>query len=637
MAGQAASQTPVIAGRASFRRYFEAATLRIRPRQQILDVWHSLLFACYADGRWTWGSGARPDSISDAEQLLCLLHPISEIESFGAADPDWTRSDVLAALRPLGGVRRIPRAITEIAIAFFDRHTDDEGRPRFSCAGFRALDGGELPTSEQRGALTVVDAYARSVKLSLAVLAFVKRRLTLEVDASSISSLNRLRDQASVRLTAAMAGLLRSFVVNSFEPDSPPGQAVLAMVRRPGYSDNELVRQLGDRLRQVLTQLRDDVRIAVSEADKPDEDQLFEIGWTWGIAAGAAQIDLVDTPTATAVGYADARPSLYFTVSALDGIDDLLSRRTRALSVMDEEQRHLAEALALRWDLTQRYWSALARFDSDHWPLADLPWRTSDGEESDYFSLLVLSIVIKDFVNRSFSPPEMHEAVVVVEELAQRGRITRRMSYNDVALTLHHPGVPIRLYGSDHLGPPLVWFEADYAPLLLKRTFQAIQLTSKVDLRERLTFVAEATMDHLYDRRLDRGLGAGLWDNVSGLPGHHLGPEGELSWSHSEKVVEALVMTAKAYVQDPPRSTRMAEIAMRLLNEADHVYNQELLEVDANDMSALRSGLDEIEHLIDRARELQSQRVNTSIALAERALLLLDNLAQARQDATRGR
>jgi len=79
----------------------------------------------------------------------------------------------------------------------------------------------------------------------------------------------------------------------------------------------------------------------------------------------------------------------------------------------------------------------------------------------------------------------------------------------------------------------------------------------------------------------------------------------------------------------------MAEIAMRLLNEADHLYNQELLDVDADDRSALHTHLDRIESLISRAREVQSQRVSTSVALAEEALRLLDQLAQARQDASR--
>jgi len=611
--------------------------LRIRPRQQILDVWRALLFACYADGRWTWSGGEEPDSISEAEQLLCLLHPMNEIESFGLADPDAVRDDVLAALRPLGGLRRIPKAVTEIAVDFFERHTDEAGTPQFFCAGLlRPDDYDEETTPEQRSELTVVDAYSRSVTLSLAVLAFVKQRLVLEVDAAGGHNLRRLRGLASDRLTAAMAGLLRSFVVNSIYPDSAEGQALMGMVRRPGSTDNELFRQLSNRLRQVRTQVEEDLRLGVSEESKPDDEQLFEVGWSWGIVADAVRLDLVDVATAATRGYADARPSLYFTVSALDGIQDLLSRRTRSLGLLNDDQRRLADALALRWDLTQRYWSALARFDSEHWPLADLPWQASDGEESDYFSLLVLSIVIKDFVNRSFTVRDIQEVVGIIEELAQRGRITRRMSSGDPAVALHFPGVRIRLSGSDRLGPRLVWYTADYTALLLKRTYQAVQLTNEVNLRERLAFVAESAMDHLYDRRLDRAPGAGLWDDVTRLLIYDRGASRpKLSWHQTERVVEALVMTARAYVQDPPRSTQMAEIAMRLLNEADHLYNQELLDVDADDRSALHTHLDRIESLISRAREVQSQRVSTSVALAEEALRLLDQLAQARQDASR--
>ena len=65
---------------------------------------------------------------------------------------------------------------------------------------------------------------------------------------------------------------------------------------------------------------------------------------------------------------------------AMDGILDLSSQRIRELDLLDEEQRQLADALQLRLDLTQRYWSTVARFVTERWPLEDMPWRTSDGE-----------------------------------------------------------------------------------------------------------------------------------------------------------------------------------------------------------------------------------------------------------------
>ena len=95
-------------------------------------------------------------------------------------------------------------------------------------------------------------------------------------------------------------------------------------------------------------------------------------------------------------GVAEARPYLYFTVVALDGIQDLFSERTRLLGLLDEEQQRLARALQLRSDLTRQFWSKIATFGrGGRWPLEDLPWRTTDGRESDYYSVLLTSIVIE--------------------------------------------------------------------------------------------------------------------------------------------------------------------------------------------------------------------------------------------------
>jgi hypothetical protein len=102
-------------------------------------------------------------------------------------------------------------------------------------------------------------------------------------------------------------------------------------------------------------------------------------------------------------------------------------------------------------------------------------------------------------------------------------------------------------------------------------------------------------------------------------------------------VVEALVATASTFEQEPPRSSRMYEHLLRLLNEADHVYNQELMRVNVNDRGQLRDRLDEIGQNIKRAREIRYRRTSTAIALAERALRLLDALEEAREDAGRSR
>ena len=85
----------------AYRRTFSrAATVRIQPRQNILDVWRSVVAASFRDGFWTWGGRDAPNSISDAEQLLCLLYPAAEIESLALDRPDEMADDVRSVLRP---------------------------------------------------------------------------------------------------------------------------------------------------------------------------------------------------------------------------------------------------------------------------------------------------------------------------------------------------------------------------------------------------------------------------------------------------------------------------------------------------------------------------------------------------------
>lgn len=617
--------------------------MRIQPRKQILDIWDHMLRDCFVEGKWVWGGRAESNPISDAEQLLCLLYPITQIDTFGIYDPDSVPADVLAALRPLGESSRVPRALVDVSLEYFNNHTTEEGQPRFGAGSYlRALDPDAPPPQDQpTQELEVVDAYSMSITLCLSLLVFVNRRVELEVQTKQREKLVELRKQASKRLTAAMIGMLRSFVVNAVSVDSEPGQAILNMLRQGDTTDAELQQGLNDRFGRLRSQLLTDVRLGVPEDTKPDPDQLFECGWSWGIAVGAAELeDYADEyEAATKPGYAMARPWLYFTVSALDGIVDFTSRRITALNILDEEQRRLADALALRWDLTQRYWSAVARFDPERWPLEDIPWRTSDGEESDYYSLCVMSVLIKDLIARQATDADLIKAVGILQELAVRGRITRRMTAHDPQVSLHYPGVSQGLNGSeDAVGQRLALFTADYAPLIIKRSLQAAQLTDNVEAREALMTIAESAMDHLADRRLERGgYAVELWDDVSHFPGLDVLSFDRPSWYLTERVVEALVATAATFEQEPPRSIRMYEHLLRLLNEADHVYNQELMRVNVNDRSQLRDRLEEIGQNIKRAREISYRRTSTAIALTERALRLLDALEEARDDAGRSR
>lgn len=615
--------------------------MRIQPRQQILGVWRSLLSACYRNNTWEWGGRDGANSISDAEQLLCLLYPATEIEGFALDRPDDIADDIRAVLSPLGNGARIGAAIVGLLEDYIDRYTADD-IPVFAAGSYLVSAQERDPSDEQRR-LHVVDSYSMSLTLCLAALKFLRgfqgfvRAQTRREAQELAERIEILRVRIGARLTAAMIGLVRSFVVNTVDPDSPAGHAMLSMLNQTGAPTSVVVDAVSRRLERVRIRLRNDLTLSQTPGvDLYDESLLFECGWSWGLVDEAAPIDFVDAPIAAQPGYAIARPYLHFTVVALDGINDLTSARTRELDLLDTDQRRLAEALQLRWDLAQRYWSAVARFGSGRWPLEDIPWRTSDGEESDYFSLIVSAVLMQDLLNREASDDDLTRAAPVFDELARRGRIISRLTEADPARALHIPGVRLSLLGGEKVdgGPPLEWVVADYPTVLLKRTLQAARLSGNLETRDRLMELAQDTMGHLDRRTFRIGNATGLWDDPNRVFGG-APASGPPSWYLTERVIECLVAADHMYREPPLRSPGPVVRATELLMEAEHLLNRELLELSEEDVSSNRAALARVEQRLSRAREIIDERPGTALSLATQSLLELDELAYARQDATR--
>ena len=248
----------------------------------------------------------------------------------------------------------------------------------------------------------------------------------------SKAEIEALEGQASLRLSAAMVGLLRSFTVNAFDVDTQFGQALIRTVNQANLPQRQVVAQLRRELRQTIASFRE-ILIGsgqVSNLDSPD--RLFECGWSWGIVTEAPPIETEEPVGEQPKGAAQDAPYLYFTVIALDAIEDLFSERTRILGLLNDEQQRLSRALQLRWELTRSYWATVATFGDGHrWPLADIPWRTTDEDASDYYTLLVTSLAVKGLARERGSDTESARVGMVLTELANRARITRRPFDND--------------------------------------------------------------------------------------------------------------------------------------------------------------------------------------------------------------
>lgn len=610
--------------------------MRVQPRQQLLEIWRAVVRSSFPDGVWQWGGRSGRNSISDAEQLLCLLEPATELTSFKLDLPDETAEDVLSALELLGDSIEIPKRLVDIIIDFLTTYTDASGTPTFGGGSYFAMRDGSEPDPAQR-ALDVVDSYSVSVRLSLATIGFVRVFQRVVTRPELREKVERAEAMANKRLTAAMVGLLRSFSIFVFDARSKEGDNLCRMLNQGRPPTGQMIDELRNELREISAGLRDLTlgQGQVSELD--NENKLFECGWSWGVIGGAPEVETTADIGRQPEGTALFAPYLYFTVVALDCIEDLFSERTRILNLLDDEQQRLARALQIRWDLTQSYWSKIARFGQGRWPLSDIPWRTTDGGESDYLTLLVSSIVLKELHNRQALDNEVARVSEVLGEMAGRARITRRPMDDDPAVSLHYPGYSVELVGSEGSGQaPMFWLLADFSPQLFKQAIRAAALLRDIGLRTEATSLADAVWDgHLARRRISSGPAKQLWDQPSRLYPEIDAGDPKPSWYYTQRVVSCLV-TVGLFLASPPRgSARLAELAGDLLAEADHLFDQEMLTVSAEAGPTMRTTLQTLRSTLRRAHELIEERPGTTSALATEVLTELDRIRAARLEGGR--
>jgi hypothetical protein len=609
--------------------------MQIKPRQHLLDIWRAVARHSFDDGKFQWRDGDGLSSVADAERLLCLLYPATEVPAFRLDQPDTTERDMLRALESVGTRLEIPPNLISALTQFMRTHTGPDDSPTFAGGHYFKTADPSVPLTHEQAQLGVVDSYSMSVTLCLATLGFLKVYETTTRRPEVHRAITELREAASTRLTAAMISLLRSFTVNVFDAESEQGRRLIDLLGQRRQSDRAVLQQFSRGFRQLRATIIESLTrgIEVDESIR-DESQLFECGWAWSIVRDAPKVTDLDTQVpGQPDGIADRVPYVYFTVVALDGIQDLFSERTLTLGLLDADQQRLAEALRLRWELSQQYWSTVARFGAERWPLEDLPWQTTGLRlESEYFSLTVAAILVHDLLRRRATDDDLTRTVAIMERLADRGRITSRMTFRDPAVGLHLPGVLMPLAGSERSGGPLQWRMTDYSAQLLKRTVQLAALSRNIEAQDRLLRLAEQIFEHLWKRRIEDGEGTGLWDDMSIVyPDVRNGPR--LSWSITERVIECLVAARTLYEQQPIRSQDLAQLAREMLNEATHLFGKEQLQAAVGTDGSRSRAMRSIESRLDHARSLLDERPATAFALALPVLQELDTLTQARSAA----
>jgi hypothetical protein len=612
--------------------------MQIKPRQHLLDIWQAMARHSFAEGDWDWGDWGGRSSVADAERLLCLMYPATEIPAFRLDDPDTTERDVQNALKAVGGRLEIPAKLVSVLAEFMRNHTAEDKRPSFAGGHYFSARDAEHELTEDQRQQGVVDSFSMSITLSLATLGFLKIYETKTRRGEIRALIDELKTATEARLTAAMVSLLRSFTVNVFDPEEPTGATLSRLLGQGQLSERVVLQQFQRRFRALRATIGESLVLGVDVADRiKDENQLFECGWAWGLVKDAPPVETTDRIGPQPDGVAKPIPYLYFTVVALDGIQDLFSDRTLTLGLLNPEQQRLAEALRLRWEITQQYWSGIARFGETDWPLEDIPWRTIGQRlESEYFSLSVASILVHDLLRRRATDDDLTRTVTVMERLAERGRVTSRMTYRDRAAQLHSPGVRLPLQGSEAIGPPMMWTMGDFSAQLLKRSIQLCALSRNISSHDRLLHLAEDIFDHVWKRRIREGEGVGLWDNVKSVYPDADVAGAALSWSVTERVTECMVAARQLYTQPPIRSSVLTSLTSALLSEATHLLGNELLEPTSHFEASRATALTGVEVKLKRARELADRQPGTASALTLEVLGELDTLALARHTASRG-
>lgn len=614
--------------------------MEIQTRRHILEIWRATIDHSYHDGKWTWGGRSGRNSISDAEQLLTVLYPATAIPSLKVDSVDQTAEDVLEYLRSLGNALDIPRRLVTFIGDYMRTYLVD-GAPVFSGDTYFEVEDGETgAVQDEQRKLHVVDSFSMSITLCLATLGFLRIYRQGLRSPRMLREIDELEELSSQRLTAAMVGLLRSFTVNTFDPSEPPGKAMCQMINQTGAATEIVVRSLLQELAEIRAGLRQELTIGLGEVaeELDNRGRLFECGWSWGVVDGAPEIPYATNIGHQPVGVAEARPTLYFTVVALDGIQDLFSERTRILGLMNEEQQRLARALQLRWDLTRQFWAKVATFGSGRWPLEDLPWITTDGRESDYYSVLLTSIVVEGIGSERVAEVDVERIGRLLEELANRGRITRRPTKDDPAINLHIPGMRLRLIGSEKAaeGPRLQWTVSSFTLLVLKRLLRVAELLDDTAARIRVLDLADMIWSHIEHRRINSPAGQGLWDEPTQVfTGTSFTPYGVPSWYHTERVMEVLVAAANVTQSIPTATSDLAEHAQQLLAEAEHVFDQERLRGTSDTGEQMRESFQVVGAKLRRARDLLRDRPGTASILAGDVLRELDSVDAARQDTVR--
>ncbi|MEU4242686.1 SCO2524 family protein [Actinoplanes sp. NPDC026619] len=549
--------------------------MTLQPHREILEFWRTVARFSFRDGAYIFGGPAQSNSVSDARQLLCLLWPATQEPRYRIDVPDATSEEALEPLQIIGDRHSAPLRLIRAQTAYMTRYADVEGRPTFE-AGEEGVE--------------VVESFAIGIQMSLAAIGFGRVFRSEVSDDSATAEAERLEKLASVRLSVAMIGLLRSFAVTLFDDESPSGTALHRLIEQEHRDLRAVLGEYRSEIAELRARLLEDVTVGSVAPPGSGDRSYVSCGWAWGPIAGAPQIETSASGIRQAEGLAAPVADPYFTWLVLDVVRELTSTRTRLLGLLDPEQARLAQALQLRMELARFYWSRLATFGDHRWPLERLPWPS---DHADYTSVVIAGILVHNLA-ASFGNTDLGFAYLlrILGRLAARQEIVRPPHTDGSPPVAAPDDHRIELSFADpgrtgsHRGP-------DFTAVLFDVLLNAAATTNSEQLRREFTDLAGLVWDHLPD-------GASTTD-----------------WRNAHRLVCGLVTATYVTGGETGRSGPPLGFVHQLLADADAAFDQ-VAEGDRTELAAR----------LDRARRIIDQHPARAAALLYQVLGVLDEHLQ---------
>ncbi len=663
---------------------------RLDSKEQLVKIWKrwaSVVGEKSSADIWGDKRNEVRNCVIDAELLLCLLTPQTELRAFNIVS---MTDDVRNALSNIGAQsnsdkisQNMSTRIANILLDYFDTYsmeaTSTETKPsqtdklkknRFDSSSYIDLvaddlsavaNGGAISQikgtldSKEVGKLETVDAFSYSAMVAIHALLLKKK-----IDEDELARRSKMTspewkkvgELAAERLSLSMTGLLASFALITDKnlntgdwQDNTNRTWPERFTKNPRLYKTEL-----SQIRNALSMLGYDERLP--------ENECFEIGFSWGPISPEKLIFNESDPTFEKVKsfskqqayHAESAPYFYFTVNALDAIAVINSELVSTSDVLGQEHLALAAKLRNLADLTRRYWNiiALAQEGEGLWAVEQVPWRPADGPEyaSEYWNLYIIRLIYQSI---PAGKQNIERALNLLSELARRGRIIQDAYPADSDITvdrLHHTGFPLALKLHEEkkeggnkeegdTGTILAFCRMlDFAPQLLKACGNLLSLTRDPDQREQISRLIGGVWEHLNKRKDidDRTLaswdclGTGVYTEYTFRdPKPVRGDDQRVSsWYLTERVAEALVAVSLGNMVRPETPKDLSAMTLELLTEIEWQIQ------DSDAFSRLRDD-DRLGYKrnLDQARE----KIDTQPAIA---FALAVKVAQKFADLTTG-